>query len=92
MLVGKMKAPEQGKRPTPEQMARNLRTAFDLHTAGVRMYRQTLRRKHPEASEEEIAERLRAWLHHRPGAEHGDAEGEPGTWPRTQARASSKSS
>ena len=78
--------------PEQERMARNLRTAFDLHTAGVRMYRQTLRRRFPEESEEEIAARLQAWMFERPGAEFGDAEGEPGTWPRTKDPANSKTS
>lgn len=72
---------------TPEEHDRaveRLRTAFDLYEAGVRMKRQQLRREHPEASEEEIRRLVNAWLQERPGAEHGDAWGEPGTWPRTK--------
>lgn len=67
-----------------KKAAERLRIAFDLHEAGVRMMRQTLRRRHPDASEEEVQRRLIAWLHERPGAEHGDAVGRPGTWPRTR--------
>jgi hypothetical protein len=35
-----------------------------------------------EAGEAEIEAHIVAWLHERPGAEHGDAVGRPGTWPR----------
>jgi hypothetical protein len=54
-----------------------LRLALELHDAGVAMMRQNLRRRHPDADEEEIERRLIEWLHTRPGAEFGDAEGEP---------------
>ena len=52
-----------------------LRTAMDLFETGVEIMRQKLRREHPDASDHELAERLRAWLHHRPGAETGDGPG-----------------
>jgi hypothetical protein len=52
-----------------------LAEALDLFETGVAMMRQTLRRRHPHASEAEIDERLREWLHHRPGAESGDCSG-----------------
>jgi hypothetical protein len=48
---------------------------FDLYQTAKDLMEQNLRRRHPEAGEEEIAQRLRAWLHHRPGAEHGDVSG-----------------
>ncbi len=48
--------------------------AFDLYQLAEDMMRQNLRRRFPEASEAEIERRLLAWLHHRPGAEHGDGE------------------
>lgn len=62
--------------------AERLRTAFELHEAGVEMMRQTLRQKHPEADDSELDAMLARWLRERPGAESGDAEGKPGTWPR----------
>lgn len=65
--------------------AERLRTALDLHDAGVALMRQNLRREFPEASEDEIDRRLGAWLQHRPGAEYGDAVGRLGTWPRRQS-------
>lgn len=69
--------------PTPpETPAQRLRIALDLHELGVEMMRQKLRREAPEATEDEIQARLVAWLQDRPGAEYGDAEGRPGTWPR----------
>jgi hypothetical protein len=44
---------------------------------GTEMMRQKLRREHPDADEEEIRSRYLAWLHDRPGAEHGDGVGRP---------------
>lgn len=58
---------------TPE--ARRMLIAFDLFEAGVDMYRQTLRRRHPDADDAEIERRLGEWLRERPGAEHGDVAG-----------------
>lgn len=63
--------------------AARLRLALDLFAAGEAMKRQALRRADPTASEAQIEGRLLAWLRERPGAEHGDAEGVPGTWPRS---------
>lgn len=67
---------------SPEAAVRRLRLALELHEAGVELHRQTLRREHPELSDAEIARLVGAWLRTRPGAEHGDATGQPGTWPR----------
>jgi hypothetical protein len=49
--------------------------AFDLHEAGVLMYRARLGREHPELATDEIDARVVAWLLERPGAEFGDAVG-----------------
>lgn len=57
---------------------------LDLFDLAERVMRQNLRRKYPGASPAQIEDRLREWLRHRPGAEHGDGEGRPGTWPRSQ--------
>jgi hypothetical protein len=65
-----------------QQVAERLRLALDLFAAGEAVMRQNLRRRFPGASESEIDRRLFAWLAERPGAEHGDAVGRPGTWPR----------
>lgn len=62
--------------------ARRLRTAFELFEAGVRMMTERLRRRHPQASPAELEALLREWLLSRPGADTGDADGVPGTWPR----------
>jgi hypothetical protein len=56
-------------------VAEGFRTALDLFETGVAMKRQSLRRKHPDASDEDIEQRLQQWLLHRPGAEHGDSPG-----------------
>ena len=66
----------------PKVLVQRLRTAFQLHDEGVALMRQNLRRRHPDESDEQIEQRLQAWLRERPGAEFGDGEGRPGTWPR----------
>ena len=60
---------------SPADVAAAFRTTVDLFEAGVAIKRQSLRRNHPDASEEEIERRLRLWLHERPGAEYGDSPG-----------------
>jgi hypothetical protein len=59
------------------EVAGALRATLDLFETGVALMRQNLRRQHPNETEREIDERLTAWLHHRPGAELGDAAGRP---------------
>lgn len=49
------------------------RTALELHDTGVRLMRENLKRAHPAASEEEIAQRLRAWLGANPLVTRRDA-------------------
>jgi hypothetical protein len=51
------------------------RATLDLFETGVALMRQNLRRAHPDASEEAVDDLLVAWLHERPGAEHGDCPG-----------------
>ncbi|MGH3751646.1 MAG: hypothetical protein ACRDRP_02945 [Pseudonocardiaceae bacterium] len=57
--------------------AERLLTAFELHSFGVRIYRQRLRLEQPERTDDEIDAAVDAWLQHRPGAEHGDGVGVP---------------
>jgi hypothetical protein len=52
---------------------------LDLFQAGMEMKRLSLRREHPDATEEEIEEQLGRWLGHRAGAEQGDCPG-PRDW------------
>jgi len=68
--------------PGDEGAAERLRLALDLCALGEQMMRQVLRRRFPDASDEDVERRLAAWFSERPGAEHGDAAGRPGTWPR----------
>ena len=65
-----------------EKIVQRLLTTFDLFEAGCEMMLATLRRKNPHLGEEEIKKLFVQWLQHRPGAEHGDAPGVPGKWPR----------
>ena len=48
----------------PKFLAR-ARAAFDLCETAEQMMRQNIRRWYPEASEEEIRQRFRAWLQKR---------------------------
>lgn len=61
----------------PEMMER-MQTTFELFEAAVEIMRQNLRRRNPDAAEEEIDQGIREWLADRPGAEHGDGVGRPG--------------
>ena len=54
---------------------------MELFEIGVKLMRQNLRRDYPDETEQEIDERLHAWLEHRPGAEHGDCPGRRLKWP-----------
>ena len=39
-----------------------LQAALDMHDLGVRLYRQRMRREHPDAHRSEIDGMVRAWL------------------------------
>ena len=45
---------------TPE--AERMRSALDMHEFGVRLYRQRMRREHPDASRRDIDSLVRDWL------------------------------
>jgi hypothetical protein len=45
---------------TPE--AERMRSALELHDLGVQLYRQRMRREHPEASRADIDGLVRGWL------------------------------
>ncbi len=60
-----------------ERAATNLKTALRLYDAGIAMKRAQLRRADPADDDAEVDRRLVVWLRTRPGAEHGDAEGQP---------------
>ena len=60
-----------------EAAAFRLRLALDLFATGEALMRQRLRRLHSEWTEAEIERRVAQWLHERPGAQAGDAEGRP---------------
>jgi hypothetical protein len=62
---------------TNHSVAEAFRVTLDLFGTGLALMRQNLRRSDPEATEHEIERRLRQWLGHRPGAEHGDCAGRP---------------
>jgi hypothetical protein len=59
-----------------------LEAALELAELAEEMKREQLRRAHPEASDEDIERLVLAWLHTRPGAEHGDAVGRVVRLPR----------
>ncbi len=58
----------------PEVVDR-MRMTFELYELAEAMKRQNTRRRHPELGDAEVEEQVLEWLYHRPGAEHGDADG-----------------
>lgn len=63
---------------------RKLEEALELADLAEQMVRERCRRAHPEATEDEIEKKVLAWLHTRPGAEHGDAVGRVVVLPRSR--------
>lgn len=61
------------------QVLERMRIAFDLYQVAEDMMRLNLRRRNPDATDEEIEQGVRDWLAKRPGAEHGDGLGPPRT-------------
>jgi hypothetical protein len=59
------------------QVARRLRLALDMYEFGERMARSTLRRRHTNATDEQVKQMLGDWRQARPGAPAGDAAGRP---------------
>jgi hypothetical protein len=55
-----------------DRLVERLYTAVDLWATGVALKRETIRRRHPDASDDEIEILLNRWLQERPGAESGD--------------------
>lgn len=49
-----------------EAAAARLRAAFEMHDTGMKLQRQNLRRRNPDASEAEIDRLFEQWLHDRP--------------------------
>jgi Rv0078B-related antitoxin len=54
-----------------------LAVACEMADLAAHMVAERYRREHPSASEQEIADRVKAWWRERPGAPDGDAEGQP---------------
>lgn len=65
-----------------QRAAERFQMALSLYELAEEMVRQNFRRKHPEASSEEVEEAVYSWQLRRPGAEFGDADGQPSSWPR----------
>jgi hypothetical protein len=55
--------------------AQRLEDALELADLAERMVRARLRREHPDWTEDELERALLEWLHERPGAVQGDADG-----------------
>jgi hypothetical protein len=65
MLITRLAGLRAAVRPdalprTPE--AERLRSALDMHDLGVKLYRQRMRREHPDADRREIDSLVRTWL------------------------------
>jgi hypothetical protein len=59
--------------------ATKLRTVLAMADGGVAMKRESLRRLHPEANEDDLENMIHAWLGERLAS---DGPGLPGVWPR----------
>ena len=68
--------------PPANPFAARFQAVLDLHDTGVEMMRMNLRRRHPDATDAQIQQKLVEWLHDRPGAPDGDGEGRRVSWPR----------
>ncbi len=64
-------------RAMDDDAAARLRVALELHALGEQMQRSRLRRERPQITDAELDDAIRAWLHERPGAKHGDTIGPP---------------
>jgi hypothetical protein len=65
MLITRLAGLRAGVRPSafhPSPEAERLRSALDMHDLGVKLYRQRMRREHPDAGRREIESLVRAWL------------------------------
>jgi hypothetical protein len=60
-----------------QSVADAFRLTIELFDTGVRIMRENLRRRDPDASDDTIERRLQEWLRDRPGAEFGDCTGRP---------------
>jgi hypothetical protein len=70
------------RRPTAaKELGRRLALALAMQREGLALMRENLRRAHPTASEDELAELYERWLLARPC----DAPGRPISWPRRKA-------
>jgi hypothetical protein len=65
----------------PRPARTGVELAFDLTEFGMQMVAAKHVREHPDATEAEVAARVREWLLDRPGAPHGDCPGRPWRWP-----------
>ena len=62
------------------QVLERMRLTFDLCQTAEAMKRQSLRRRHPALSAEEIDQLMDEWRLTRPGAGLGDGPGRPSPW------------
>jgi hypothetical protein len=55
--------------------AQRFRLALEMAEMGIAMYRQRMRREHPDATDEEIEAEVQAWLMRRPADYPGPPSG-----------------
>ena len=49
-----------------DEILHRFRLAIEMHSAGMAMFRRTLRRRHPDATDDEIEDMVQEWLQDRP--------------------------
>ena len=69
-------------RPELETPLERMEIAFDLFDLAEDMIRTRVLRENPSATEQDLEHAVDAWMRHRPGAENGDAPGQPISWPQ----------
>src|SRR5258708_33181877 len=74
------RARQSAKRRERESVGARLRLAMAMHSEGMALMRENLRRAHPDATERELDELLERWASSRPA----DAPGRATPWPRRQ--------
>ncbi len=70
----------------PDIAVVRLMMALEMRTLGVAMMRQTLKRRFPDDTADDLERRMSLWLRNPPGAKAGDADGESAEWPRKSQR------
>ena len=68
---------KSSKNSTEHRLRENLLLTLDMFESGITLMRESLQRKHPKLSDDEIEQKITQWLRNRPP----DGPGEFVKWP-----------